>query len=222
VALTSADRARLTEIVRAVPLDFGGGCGVAKALAVAELMVRFDVRDAIEIGVYRGRSLLPMAEVLKRQGAGKVVGIDPWSMTEALQSEDHELGPVVNEFVRAYPWEQTYAEVRERIDQFGLQEHCELMRLTSAAAAPHIADASVDLVHIDGNHDREAVERDVRLYEPKLRPGGLLVLDDASWESVRPTLEELQKRLTPLLRLYDAALIYDEFETDFAVFRVPT
>jgi predicted O-methyltransferase YrrM len=150
-----------------------------------------------------------------------VIGIDPWSITDALQREDHEVGPVVNEFVRAHPWDQTFAEVRERIDRFGLREHCELMRTTSAAAAPQIADASVDLVHIDGNHDQEAVERDVRLYEPKLRPGGLLVLDDASWASVRPTLEELRERLIPLLHLHDAAHIYDEQETHFAVFRLP-
>jgi hypothetical protein len=161
-----------------VPLDFGGDCSVAKALALAELMVRFDV-------------------------------------------DDHELGPVVNEFVREHPWEQTFAEVRERIDRFGLREHCELMRTTSAAAAPQIADASVGLVHIDGNHDREAVEQDVRLYEPKLRRGGLLVLDDASWASVRPTLEELRKRLIPLLHLHDAVCLYDELGSDFAVFRLP-
>lgn len=56
---------------------------------------------------------------------------------------------------------------------------------------------------------------------PKLRPGGLLALDDASWASVRPTLEELRERLIPLLHLHDAAHIYDEQETDFAVFRLP-
>jgi predicted O-methyltransferase YrrM len=76
-------------------------------------------------------------------------------------------------------------------------------------------------VHIDGNHDRGAVEQDVRLYEPKLRPGGLLVLDDASWASVRPTMEELRTRLAPVLHLHDAARLYDDQETDFAVFRVP-
>jgi hypothetical protein len=69
----------LGELVHAVPLDFGGGSSTAKALVFADLIVRFGVQDAIEIGVYRGRSLLPVAAVLRMQGAGRVIGIHPWS-----------------------------------------------------------------------------------------------------------------------------------------------
>jgi hypothetical protein len=94
------------------------------------------------------------------------------------------VGPAVNDWSRPHSWEQTYAEVVERIEEFGLAGHCELMRMTSAEAAHRIPDASVGLVHIDGNHDRAAVELDVRLYLPKLVPGGFLALDDASWNSI--------------------------------------
>ena len=219
--LAPVDAARLTAMVREVPLDFGGGCSAAKALALADLMIQFDVRDAIEIGVYRGRSLLPVAEVLRLRGAGRVIGIDPWSVSEALQREDHELGAAVNEFARAHPWEDTYRGVLERIERHGLGAHCELLRMTSEAAAGQIPERSVGLVHIDGNHDPAAVAADVALYEPKLRPGGLLVLDDASWGSVRPILETLRARLTPVLHLHDAVFVFDEEQqTDFAVFRV--
>ena len=114
------DAARLTEIVRDVPVDFGGGCSAAKALALGDLMVEFDVRDAIEIGVYRGRCLVALAEVLRLRGAGRVIGIDPWSAADALQRDDHELGPALNAFAREHPWEQTYQEVLARIERLGL------------------------------------------------------------------------------------------------------
>jgi predicted O-methyltransferase YrrM len=219
--LAPAAAARLVSIVRSVPLDFAGGCSAAKALCLADLMARFDVHDAIESGVYRGRCLLALAEVLRLRGAGRVIGIDPWSADEALQRDDHEVGPAVNEFVRSHPWEHTYREVIARIDRYGLGGHVELLRMTSATAAARIPDRSVGLVHIDGNHDQDAVELDVRLYEPKLAPGGLLVLDDASWGSVRPVLEALRARLEPVLHLHDAVFLHDqEQQSDYAVFRV--
>ena len=208
-------------MVRSVPTDFGGGASAAKVLAISDLMIRFDVHDAVEIGVYRGRFLLPIAEALRFRGAGRVIGIDPWSAAEALQRDDHEVGPVVNEFVRAHPWEDIYESLVARIDKRGLGSHVELMRMTSRDAAERIPDRSVGLVHVDGNHDPDAVELDVRLYEPKLRPGGLLVLDDTLWASVQPTVAELRARLRPILHMVDLVGAFDDEQpSDFVVFRI--
>ena len=218
----SPDMARIVaEIVRDVSLDFGGGSSEAKALVFADLIVRFGVEDAIEIGVYRGRSLLPIAAMLQAQGAGRVIGIDPWSSAAALQDDTHEVGPAVNEWARSHPWEETYTEVVSRIERLGLKAHCELRRMTSEAAAGRIPDNSVDLVHIDGNHDRAAVELDVKLYLPKLRAGGFMALDDASWSSVRPLVEALRAPLELVFQLFDGIPLHDQQPTDFAVFRVP-
>ncbi len=66
--VTPETRALLAEIVAAVPLDFGGGSSLTKALVFADLIAAFGIRDAVEIGVYRGRSLLPVAAVLRARG----------------------------------------------------------------------------------------------------------------------------------------------------------
>jgi predicted O-methyltransferase YrrM len=108
-----------------------------------------------------------------------------------------------------------------RIDELGLGAHCEVLRMTSEEAASRIPDGSVGLVHVDGNHDRAAVEADVERYLPKLHPGGFLALDDASWASVRPVLEDLRGRLEPVFHIHDALPLHDEQPTDFAIFRVP-
>lgn len=210
----------MVELVGSVSADFGGGSGAVKALALADLIVTRGIRDTVEIGVYRGRSLLPVAAMLKLVGAGRAIGIDPWSAEEAMQHDDHEAGEAVREFAANHPWEETYKGVVQAIEMLELGEHCELRRMSSEAAAPGIADGSVGLVHIDGNHDRAAVERDVELYVPKLTRGGFLVLDDASWASVRPLVEDLRSRLEPVLQVFDGIPLY-EAGNDFIIFRVP-
>ena len=45
--------------------------------------------------------------------------------------------------------------------------------------------ALLDLVFIDGDHAREAARADLGAYVPKLKPGGLLLMHDFNYESVR-------------------------------------
>lgn len=215
-------RAFIEEVVASVPVDFGGGSGSGKALVLADLIARFGVTDTLEIGVYRGRSLLPVAAMLRVIGGGVATGIDPWGVDEALQHDEHAVGPRVNDWVRSHPWEETYQGVVQRVEQLRLQDHCRILRMTSAEAAPQIADRSVGLVHIDGNHDRAAVERDAELYLPKLVPGGFLVLDDASWDSIRPVAEALRSDLEVVFQLCDFLAVHDDHASDFLVLRVPS
>ena len=215
-------RTLLEEVVASVPVDYGGGSGSAKALVLADLIAVHGVRDTIDIGVYRGRSLLPVATMLRIVDAGVATGIDPWAVEEALQEDTHAVGPEVNEWVRSHPWEETYRSVVDRVEQYGLSDHCRILRMTSEEAAPQIPDASVGLVHVDGNHDRAAVERDIELYLPKLTPGGFLVLDDASWDSIRPVADALRERLETVFQLCDFLNLHEDQPSDFLVLRVPT
>eukprot|EP00747_Dinoflagellata_sp_TGD_P187809 gnl/TRDRNA2_/TRDRNA2_45859_c0_seq2.p1 gnl/TRDRNA2_/TRDRNA2_45859_c0~~gnl/TRDRNA2_/TRDRNA2_45859_c0_seq2.p1 ORF type:complete len:129 (+),score=24.57 gnl/TRDRNA2_/TRDRNA2_45859_c0_seq2:118-504(+) len=47
-------------------------------------------------------------------------------------------------------------------------------RLTGELAAPLFEDGELDLIWVDGNHDYEFVVKDLRLYIPKLRSGGVV------------------------------------------------
>lgn len=215
-------RAFLEDVVSSVPVDFGGGSGSAKALVLADLIAPFGITDTVEIGVYRGRSLLPVAAMLRVVGGGVATGIDPWGVDEALQQDEHVVGPRVNDWVRSHPWEETYQGVLASIDELRLHDHCRILRMTSEDAAPLIGKRSVGLVHIDGNHDRAAVERDAELYVPKLRPGGFLVLDDASWDSIRPVAEALRSELDVVFQLCDFLAVHEDQASDFLVLRVPS
>lgn len=63
-------------------------------------------------------------------------------------------------------------------------------RMTSEAFAPECPDG-VDLVFIDGDHSYEGVALDWRLYSPKVRVGGLVVLHDACNTADFPGIAQL-------------------------------
>jgi predicted O-methyltransferase YrrM len=221
-ALTPELRASIEEVLDAVPVDFGGGSGHAKAYAFASLVVAHGVRVAVEIGVYRGRSLFPLATALRDVG-GRVIGIDPWMAEEAVQFDDHAGGTdEAREWARGTDWNAIFNSVRRNAAAFRVEAQVQLLRMTSEQAAEQIEPGSVDLVHVDGNHDAAAVERDVGLYLPKVRPGGFIALDDASWPSIRPMARRLEDELERVFELHDAtAALYDAGGSDFAVYRVP-
>ena len=52
----------------------------------------------------------------------------------------------------------------------------------------------VDFVWIDGNHDYDVVVKDLRLYEPKVRSGGVMAGHDYHSAEVKKAVDEYVKR----------------------------
>ena len=206
--------AEIARLLEQIPVDFGGGCSEYKAELMAGLVIEHGLRTAIDIGVYRGRSLLPLAAAFRSIGAGEVVGIDPYAAAAAVQSDDHTIGAaLLDEWAATQDWEALYRGVVDRLAGEGLARFGRVVREPAAAAARHFAPATIDLVHIDGNHDADEVAADLRLYRPLVRPGGFIVLDDVSWASVRPVYDELSLRSTPIAEAHTE-------RDDFAVFQI--
>ncbi len=62
-----------------------------------------------------------------------------------------------------------------------------MMRTTSLAIADKFTDASLDFVHIDGDHSFDAAVQDIVAYAPKVRIGGLILVHDyfsTRWQGV--------------------------------------
>lgn len=62
--------------------------------------------------------------------------------------------------------------------EFGYGRRLRLYKQRSAEAADKIPDGSQDLVLVDGNHSEPIVREDLRLYWPKVRQGGTLLVHD--------------------------------------------
>ena len=159
-----------------------GWCSAVKAKWLADLVLRERLTHCVEIGVFGGRSLLPVALAVKSLGrGGYVLGIDPYDVThetEAVTAPDRVAWAGTVDYESVYC--RTLLEIRRR----GLHSHCGLLRAASDECAGLIG--SVDLVHLDGCHSVLASCRDVETWLPKVRPGGWFVVDDVDWASVQP------------------------------------
>ena len=211
---TRALRDEVEQCLKLITVDFGGGCSPSKALVMAELIRVYQLNITADIGVYRGRSLLPQALAHRMCGGGLVYGIDPWSAAEAHEEDlSTDVKARLDTFLATTDFDAMYRDVQALISQLELQQHCVLVRETSANAAQFFQAENVefDLIHIDGNHDTRKVRSDVSLYLPRLRTGGFLLLDDVSWGSIRPVYQETATKLPLVFQRQDAS-------NDYAVF----
>ena len=127
---------------------------------------------------------------------GVVIGIDPYSSAAAEEHDNREnvqalIGPDWHSTIQ---WDDLYSKVTGELDRRGLSRHARVIRMKSADAAAGI-EPGFDLLHVDGNHDFDAVGDDIAAYLPKLRREGFLILDDTDWDTVWRHAETLRQRL---------------------------
>lgn len=206
-------RRGVAEVLADVPVDFGGGCGVDKAYLLAALVGLTRTKRSVDIGVYRGRSYFPQALAHKQFTGGRVYGVDPYSKLDAREEDNPPLKAAIDTWIEETDFDRLLKEVRRHAKQHSLGKNSELVRLTSADAAERFRAERLrfGLIHIDGNHDTKVVLDDVQNYLPLLERGGFVVLDDISWDSVRPATAAVVPQLVPVLTRVDSA-------NDYAVF----
>lgn len=168
----------LFDRIEAMRAGAPGWCWPEKARKLAEAVLATRPAVCVEIGVFGGSSLVPMAAAVHHVGAGRVYGIDPWETDDAL----HGVREKANvDFWSAVDLEGVYRTCRDLLARHHLDEVCELVRARAADVAGRFADGSVGLLHIDGNHGEERSTQDAVLYLPKVADGGYIFFDDVNW-----------------------------------------
>ncbi len=139
----------------------------------------------VEVGVWQGRSLCYLAEVMLACGKQlRLDGIDPFrNFPGGKTGYPAELRPLVT----GHSWLDV---VSANLRRQGMLDYVNLIQAASPAAAGLYADGSLDFVWIDGAHDRASVEADCRAWWPKLRRGGTLAGHDYQQAGVREGLKD--------------------------------
>lgn len=172
--------------------------------ALRDLLEEHRVRSVIEIGLAYGSSALAIGEALCSAGDAEISHtiIDPFQATSF-----HNVG-----------WNALTAA--------GLATHTTLIAEPSSIALARLTGAGVrtDAAFVDGSHRFHEVFVDLYFLRKLVRPGGLIVLDDAEWPSVATALRyyDLNLGLTPVPiagRLTARRLPLEPKEPDFADFR---
>lgn len=119
----------------------------------------------VEIGVHKGRL---SARLLAGNGHMFLHMIDPWADSGGSYKK-------TDDYIAFYSQEQHDEALRKALDAVKpFEGRYKVHRMTSEQAAPLFEDDSLDFVFIDGDHSYEGCTLDIRLWWPKVKPGGLL------------------------------------------------
>lgn len=117
-----------------------------------EMILESEPDLVLEIGVYYGQSTKAILLALQELKKGKLISIDRGNRTELLVDEFSDLKEYWN-FIRG---DSHQKEILEKANIIG----------------------KYDLLIIDGDHTYEGVKNDFLMYEPLVKPGGLILLHD--------------------------------------------
>lgn len=190
-------RRRTLKCLRQIPYGLGGGCPDGKALLMAELICRFQLKTTVDVGVYYGRSFFPQVIAHHYCTGGMAFGVDPYNCEAARQSDNVALKAQLDAFAETTDFEAVFKSVVDRIATWSLAGNASLLRCTSVEAAKDFRNRNIafDLIHIDGNHDAQNVLADVDAWLPLLSSDGFFMIDDTNWDSVRPALAKATEQL---------------------------
>jgi hypothetical protein len=144
------------------PRIYGVGAWTSHLHFAYDLVAVMKPASLVELGVDRGESYFTFCQAADENQTGtRLFGIDTWRGDQHAGGYD----------------ETTFAQVsghnRDNYESFST-----LLRSNFDDALAQFADASIDVLHLDGLHTETAVRHDVDSWLPKLRPGGILLLHD--------------------------------------------
>jgi len=120
----------------------------------------------VEIGVWHGN----YSETIRSWGLHSLLYlVDPWRQLEGYKDSINKTEP--EEFDRLY---------KMVCDKFAADSTVKILRQTSDAAVDGFIDECFDWVYIDANHDYAHTSQDIKMWFPKVRPGGIMSGHDYS------------------------------------------
>ena len=165
---------------------------------LARAMRDVSPKIVVEVGVWKGASVVTMAKEIQRLNLDAVViAIDTW-----LGSSEHYLWEKFIpdlDFEFGYP--RLYHKFAANICNAGLQDYVVPLPLDSINGFQLLKTKGIrpDVLHIDAGHDYLSVMADLKAWWPQLNPGGVLIGDDyfkkplvgaGKWPEVRQAFDE--------------------------------
>tara|TARA_R110001592_G_scaffold211547_1_gene463421 strand:- start:14829 stop:16031 length:1203 start_codon:yes stop_codon:yes gene_type:complete len=175
-----------------------GQCDVLKLLALVHISRLIPEGDLVEIGSFSGRSAFGIAWLAQKYRIGSLVCIDPWShekiedqgeQSKILNSKLVEGGDLID-FDKIF---SSYIGAVSLLDNVGFIRDISENAVTSYIEASQKGvlintelgevdiSGEIAMLHIDGNHRYDYVCKDIEAWEPLVKPGGWVLLDDYVW-----------------------------------------
>jgi predicted O-methyltransferase YrrM len=181
---------RLRDVVTRLP----EWCPEEKALWMADRIVQKGYKTAMELGVYAGRSVFPIALAIAANPGHAVYAVDAWDNAVATSAPISERDDVWWEGVDSVNIKSQF--LRETISQ-NLVSLIKIIELPSAEACQTVSrlvGRGIDFLYVDGMHSETQALADVQNWSELVVSGGMIVLDDIDWSGVRRADEFLASR----------------------------
>ena len=155
----------------------------------------------VEIGSWKGRSTVCLANGSRDGGSARVYAVDPH-----IGSSEHQ---------RIYGPTDTFAEFLFNLEWSGIRERVEPVREPSANAVDKVPQ-EVGLLFVDGAHDFRSIRQDLDLWFPQVSEGGRIAVHD-SWQIFGPSLATaivlLTSRNVKNARIVDTITVFEKAAT---------
>lgn len=161
-----------------------GWTTVQRGQEMAEWILEIKAKVIVDIGVFAGRSTIAMGFAARELGDSHVYGIDPWKVEMAVEGEKDEAN--ADWWKQRADLERMHRETMQWIWDHRLDQWVTIIR--QASQYVHQLFPVIDFCNIDGQHAEVASCRDVQLYVPKVRKGGIITFDDTGWEQTQKAL----------------------------------
>lgn len=141
--------------------------------------------DVVELGAWRGLSVIWLAAGVQDRGGGHVYAVDTWAGTATSQ--------VHQEILANYGEDQLYEEFCTNLARCAVADCVTPLRMsTRDAALQWSRGCSIGVLHIDASHEYRHVREDFELWAPYVVANGLIVFDDVpSWAGPTRLVSEL-------------------------------
>lgn len=153
------------------PMKGQGWCTPEKGNDLALAVIKTKAQVVVEIGVFFGSSLLPMAMACAEQGHGVVWAIDPWSRDAAIEGYD---GVNADWWGNKVDLESVYQTFLMHLKVQGVEKYVKVVRARSDDVEPP---PEIDILNVDGQHTDQA-SRDVERYASRVKLNGFCYMDD--------------------------------------------
>lgn len=169
-----------------------GWCTKEKNKFIMDTLVRMENPICLEIGVFAGRSMISIMRTLQYIQGGQFFGIDAWNSNEAVMG--FAVSDPNYEWWRGLDYENLHSCAENILHRHDFDHVCNLIHLNSSEAFKQFSDNTFDFIHLDGNHNKQYAYEDAKNFLPKLKNGGLILLNDPNWFSMSKALVFLLER----------------------------
>lgn len=150
-------------------------CSQEKINLLMDLTILTCPAVCVEVGVFTGSSILPVAASMSYLNLGTIYAVDAWSNAKAILhlSEDDPNRKWWSQVDMA----AAYQMFRDLIEEWSLDRFCIDVCKSSSEAISEIPN-QIDFLHLDGDYSETGALQDVGLYLPKVKSGGYILFSN--------------------------------------------